>query len=255
VSAPGHAFRVAFACSTDIGVHREENQDSYGVFPGEGRPAPDGRIFIVADGMGGHRGGREASAMAVEVVGGAFAAPPEGDVLSALERAIGDANEAILTEGSANPNLRGMGTTCSVLHLHGDEGRVAHVGDSRIYRITPDAITQLTDDHSRVAEMVRRGLLSDEEARWHPERSLLYRALGVTTGIDVDVAGPFPLRPDERYLLCTDGLVNLVTDDEIRRIVLRNPPADACELLTDLALRRGGHDNITIIIVHLEPAS
>jgi protein phosphatase len=252
-SAP--ALRLTVATRTDIGAHREENQDNFGVYPAADVPAASGRLFMVADGMGGHRGGREASTMAVEVVERAFAAGGEEGMDALLRHAVKNANEAILDASDMHAHLRGMGTTCSVLVLEETRGWTAHVGDSRIYRITAGAIELITDDHSRVAEMVRRGLLSEEEARWHPERSLLYRALGVTPDIEVDTAGPFPLTAGEQYLLCTDGLVNLVNDDEIHAITLRHDPAAACELLTDLAIRRGGYDNITIVIVRLDPAS
>lgn len=246
--------RLTVAAQTDIGAHRDENQDGYGLYPEPEAPAPHGRLYIVADGMGGHRGGREASTIAVEVVRDAFARSAGQAMEELLPSAVEGANERILDESDANPHLRGMGTTCSVLAIRGSVGWTAHVGDSRIYRITNEGIEQITDDHSRVAEMVRRGLMTDDEARWHPERSLLYRALGVSHAVEVDVSGPFPILPGENFLLCTDGLVNHVTDDEIRAVTLKNDPTTACALLTDLAIRRGGYDNITIIIVRVEPA-
>jgi protein phosphatase len=146
-----------------------------------------------------------------------------------------------------------MGTTCSALLLQDNKGIIGHVGDSRIYRIVKNSIEQLTDDHSTVAEMQRRGILTEEEARVHPERSHLYRALGVRPEMEIDVMHDISLGMNELFLLCTDGLVNHVEDDEICRIVLQYRPDGAVRKLVDLANERGGSDNITVEVLHVNP--
>jgi serine/threonine protein phosphatase PrpC len=245
--------RIEYFAYSDIGLVREQNQDSFGIFPSEESAALDdhGRMFIVADGMGGHLGGEVASRMAVEEVGRKFLETRGSDIPEALRSAFAHANACIYHEGSNSEDLLGMGTTCSALVLRGDRGWIAHVGDSRVYRISSDAITQLTEDHSRVAELERQGLLTKEEARLHPARAVITRAMGIWPTVDVDMVEDFELTVNEYYLLCSDGLTNHVEDSELQKIVTAHPPKKACTELTNLALSRGGYDNITVIIVHV----
>ncbi len=243
---------MTFHASTNIGLIRNENQDAYGIFPSganEDRTSR-GKLFVVADGMGGHRGGKVASAIAVEAIGEAYFADHSESVQVSLVNAIQTANESVYSTGMANQELRGMGTTCVAMVVKGLSVFIAHIGDSRAYCLTPENILQLTEDHSAVAEMQRRGLLTAEEARTHPERSVLYRALGTSASVDVDVQPEHIVHEEEWFVLCTDGLTNMIEDSEIHKIVVEKPPRQACSQLIALANDRGGYDNITLIVVH-----
>ncbi len=253
----GNVRTIVFAGSSHAGMVRKDNQDSYGKFP-EGSldlTAPKGQLFIVADGMGGHQAGQKASEMAVHHLADAYFASQETDILSALKAGFGKANEQIFRCSLEHPQYRGMGTTCTALVLKGSRGFIGHVGDSRIYRIGKRKIQQLTKDHSKVAEMVRRGILSKEEARYHPERSHLYRALGTRPAAEVDFTDDIVLDSNKHFLLCSDGLFNHVEERELQRITLSNPPQEACAALIDLANQRGGTDNITVQIIQLSIAT
>jgi len=241
---------LEFGSHTDIGRVREENQDSYGKFSQDtfDLASPKGQLFIVADGMGGHRGGLQASRLTVEAIQQAYFDSGE-DIAESLALAFRAANQRVYSEGNENPALSGMGTTCSALVLSADRGCIAHVGDSRIYRVTQKDIIQLTQDHSTVAELERKGLITRQEARYHPDRSVLYRALGTGPDVEVDLIRDIAIDTDDWFVLCTDGLCNKVNDDEVRNIVLQHTPAEACVLLTGLANERGGQDNITILVV------
>lgn len=244
---------ITFGSKTDIGMVRGENQDAHGKFPPNtlDLSVPKGQLFIVADGMGGHAGGRQASKFAVETIGQSYLSS-SASIPESLKQAFKNANQVIYDFSINNPQFFGMGTTCIALVLQNRSGCIAHIGDSRLYRITKNDIEQLTSDHSKVAEMVRRGIITPEEARSHPERSMLYRAMGVRVGIEFDVMNGIELGSDEYYLMCTDGLTGYVEPQELQEIVLSHPPQGACNMLVDLANRRGGHDNITVQIVHVK---
>jgi len=236
---------------------RKDNQDSLGKFPADSLDlsSPKGQLFIIADGMGGHQAGRKASEMAVHHLAETYLAGADNDILPALQRGFGTANEQIYRCSMENPEYRGMGTTCSALVLKGARGYFGHVGDSRIYRIGKRKIQQLTKDHSKVAELVRRGILSKEEARHHPERSHLYRALGTRPAAEVDFSDDIVLDSSKSFLLCSDGLFNHVEEREIQKIVTAHPPQEACAALIDLANQRGGTDNITVQVIKLTVAT
>ena len=243
--------RVYYAGISDQGMVRPDNQDSFGKFPeGSTDPSsPKGVLFVIADGMGGHKGGKQASSMAVSNISESYFDDENTDVRVSLERAIRKANEAIYNESLENPAYANMGTTCSALVLQGRKGVIGHVGDSRIYRVTKSSIEQLTHDHSTVAEMQRRGILTKEEARAHPERSRLYRALGIREEMEIEMTDNVQLGKGEYYVLCTDGLINHVEEREIQEIVVQYEPEEAVTRLVDLANERGGFDNITVQIV------
>jgi serine/threonine protein phosphatase PrpC len=178
-----------------------------------------------------------------------YASSRSARIIDALAEAFQAANGAIYDFSLNNPMFHGMGTTCIALVLKGDAAYVAHIGDSRLYRSTPSGIEQLTEDHSKVAELVRRGVLTAAEAETHPERSMLYRAMGVQVSIEFDLMNSIDVGANESFLMCTDGLSNLVSDEEMHEIVASHSPQSACEMLIDLANRRGGYDNITVQIV------
>jgi protein phosphatase len=144
-----------------------------------------------------------------------------------------------------------MGTTCVVLAYCGGQAFIGHIGDSRAYLITRDGIRQLTEDHTTVAELQRRGLLTPQQARYHPERSMLYRALGVDPVADIDLQPPMAVRAGQWYLLCTDGLTTMVEDAEIAGIVVSSPPGEACRELIRRAKALGGFDNTTLIVIQV----
>ncbi len=244
---------ITFANLTDIGRVRTENQDAVGKFPADNLDitSPKGQLFIVADGMGGHAGGREASRLAVETVAKTYFDSP-GTIVESLKEAFVAGNKTIYEESLNSPQLRGMGTTCIALVFQKDAAYVAHVGDSRLYRITAKSIEQLTNDHTKVGEMVRRGIISTEEAENHPERSMLYRAMGVSARMDFDVMNGIQLGSDEYYLMCTDGLTGYVGPSELQEVVTTRPPDEACSLLVEYANRRGGLDNITVQIIQVK---
>jgi protein phosphatase len=232
---------------------RKENQDFFGKFPEDNldlAPAK-GQLFVVADGMGGHNAGRDASELAVNILTHYYFTIPNDDIAESLRQAFQGTNEHIYHYGTHSPEHAGMGTTCVALVLQDNHACIGSIGDSRIYRITKRRIQQLTQDHSKVAELVRRGILTKEEAKTHPERSHLYRALGTKPVAEVDVIGNINLKNDEYFLMCTDGLYNHVSDKEMQQLVIANEPEPACRALVELANERGGQDNITVQIIHV----
>ncbi|HEX7707166.1 MAG TPA: Stp1/IreP family PP2C-type Ser/Thr phosphatase [Thermoanaerobaculia bacterium] len=244
---------------TDVGLVRSENQD-FGACTTpleERRSRPGGRLLIVADGMGGHRGGATASKLATETVKSKFLGSDAPDIGSALRESLLSANNRIFSEAQSNPELRGMGTTTSVLAVHQGKGWIGHVGDSRIYLIREGGIRQLTDDHSLVATMMREGLLTPEEAESHPRRNVLQRSMGVAEDVEIDVLGPIDLQVGDMFILCSDGLHGLVKEKELNELSGGDLEAVADELL-QRALSRGAPDNVTLIVARVErrdPAS
>jgi len=231
---------------TDVGRKRTHNEDYYGLF----RFGPDEVLALVADGMGGHASGEVASRLAVEAIQEIYEKERgEKDVLMALKSAFEITNFTILQKSLEKEEWSGMGTTATALVLKGEEVFIGHVGDSRAYLLRDSAISQLTKDHSLVERMVEQGLLNRDEADRHPQRNVIYQTLGVNRDLEPELLGPIPFSPHDTFLLCTDGLSNLVSDQEIMGMVRENPPQKACESLIDLANQRGGHDNITLQIL------
>jgi protein phosphatase len=235
--------QVAIASLSDIGRHRDTNQDFCDVFE-----SPSGsRLLVVADGMGGHRGGATASRIATETIGERFQAGT-GESADILFDAITAANQQVHQQSIDDPELRGMGTTVVAL-LFDAEGLVwvAHVGDSRAYRLHAAGMEQITQDHSVVGEMVRRGLITPEEAEVHPRRNEILRSVGVEEQVDIDVAQVLSA-PGDFFILCSDGLTGLVSDSEIAKVVKAEVPEDAARRLIEMANDSGGLDNITVQI-------
>ncbi len=236
--------KIVTAGLTDVGLVRSNNQDAIGEFTHTDSAL---RLLVVADGMGGHRGGEVASQMAVDTVGDSFresrAAPPE-NLRVALERA----NRAINTASEKDGSLAGMGTTCVAL-LFGRNGKawVAHVGDSRAYRLSAGRLSQLTNDHSVVGELMRMGKITSEQARNHPQRNEILRAIGTQESVSVDLS-PVPVEPGDRFLLCSDGLSTMLSDTKIADVLGREAPEHAARILVDLANEHGGADNISVQI-------
>lgn len=245
-------FVVQAALRTDVGRVRAENQD-FGVFTTtetDGISNPGGQLFLVADGMGGHRGGATASRLAAETVKAQYLGSETSDIATALHEALLRANKRIYSEAQANPDLRGMGTTTSVLALRGSQAWFAHVGDSRIYLVRGEEIQQLTDDHSLVASMVREGLLTPKEAENHPRRNVLQRSMGVAEDVEIDVRGPFEVQHGDVYIICSDGLHGLVKAEEMKEVARLDVERAADEYLKR-SLERGAPDNVTVIVARI----
>ena len=202
----------------------------------------DGRLLVaVADGMGGHAAGEVASALAIESLVDALEGGHD------LAEAFRLANERV-HDKAAEPEKRGMGTTLVAMLLEGDTFRIANVGDSRGYLLTSEGIRQVTEDHSFVAEAIRRGQ-SEEEARASEWRDALTQAIGLDDHVEVDVFGPFPVEPDSAVLLCSDGLYKTLDADDIRAIFVRSGgPRGASQALAAAAFERGSDDNITVAV-------
>ena len=237
---------------TDVGKVRSENQDFGALTTAreEDSGGAGGRLLVVADGMGGHRGGATASRIATETVKAQYLGSETKDVGAALRDALTRANAKVYSESQTNPDLRGMGTTTSALVIRGTDGWFAHVGDSRIYMIRGDAIRQLTEDHSLVATMVREGLLTAAEAENHPRRNVLQRSIGVGEEVEIDVKGPIQLQENDTFVLCSDGLHGLVKENEIKDIA-KLPIQQAANDFVKLALERGAPDNVTVIVARI----
>ena len=251
------AYEIVASVQTDKGCVREINEDSGRlVRPNDARLlAERGLLLVVADGLGGHSAGEVASQMAVDLISRLYY-QSKGDAHAALRDAVAEANRRIFAAAAADDAKRGMGTTCTALAIRGGEASVAHVGDSRCYMVRGGDIYQLTEDHSAVMEMVRHGLISKEEARTHEDKNVILRALGTTPEVEVAMAEPFAVRKGDRLLLCSDGLHDLVTDEEIGQVLAGAEDLHAaCQQLIELAKSRGGHDNITVGIVGVVPAA
>lgn len=228
-----------FAGDSHVGLVRSDNEDAYLVAP---------PLFAVADGLGGHQAGEIASSIAIDTL--LEAAPRTADS-KALGRAVRRANAAVIEAAEVGRGRAGMGTTLTAAMLDGTRLSLAHVGDSRAYLLHFGALEQLSQDHSMVADLVRQGQITAEEARHHPNRSVITRALGSDPNMLVDTFDVEAAAGD-RLLLTTDGLTSMVADDEIARVLAaEHTPQGAVDALIDRALAGGGHDNITAVVVDI----
>ena len=230
---------MAATLRTDIGKLRKQNEDA--AWFDEARA-----VFAVADGMGGHLAGEVASRMAIEAVQ-RMARENERPGIAALREAVACAHETILAHAQDHIECTGMGTTLSVLWLGENYAYIAHVGDSRIYRLREGSLTQITQDHSLVEELVRAGLITREQARTHPRRNIITRALGTHGENEPDLLVT-DVQDGDVFLLCTDGLTGMVPDDEIERTLRDCGIEAAADRLLALALDAGGRDNVTLIL-------
>ena len=239
----------AFAL-TDVGQRRKINQDCVyaSVVPVGNLP----NLFIVADGMGGHKAGDFASRFAVNAVRESIGASPETNPIKLIRDAIELANRGILRESDEHEEMRGMGTTIVVTTIIDRYAYTANVGDSRLY-LLGDTLKQITKDHSLVEEMVRLGEITEAEARNHPDKNIITRAVGATPNVDIDFFD-YKVEPGGMILMCSDGLSNMVEDEDIRRILRRTISIeDKARVLVETANENGGKDNIAVILV--EPDS
>jgi protein phosphatase len=247
---------VRYAALTDVGVKRSHNQDNFGAQPAADPQAwtSGGHVFVVADGMGGHAVGEKASEKAARDIPFIYLKHARDGVIPALRRAFQETNAGIYTVGQQNPEFRGMGTTSTALILRPEGAWFGHVGDSRAYRVRDGVCEQLTFDHSWVWEIARRqGVDPDELGDF--KKNVIIRSLGPDPEVEVDIEGPHPVQPGDAFLLCSDGLTNVVPPEEIGAVVAVLPPDDATRFLINLANVRGGPDNITVLIVRVGEAS
>ncbi len=244
--------KLEFASLSDRGRVRANNEDACGhIVPEDPAELEEkGAVFVVADGMGGHRGGEIASQIAVRTILAFYAAHSDDNRSQALARAFREANQTIISESVADTALFGMGTTCTALAFQGDHVYYAHVGDSRAYILRQGRIAQITHDHSIVGEMVRSGIISDEDARHHPKRNVITKSLGAQQDTVADIpASPLPVEPGDTFLICSDGLTTYLSDEDIADVLATNPPAEACKHLVQMANDQGGRDNITVQVI------
>ena len=232
---------------TNVGRLRSVNQDTVFVSAEPVGPLPN--LFIVADGMGGHNAGDIASKAATQHFCDHLKAVSEGseDILDLLTSAMRVANLAVLAQAGEDTDLSGMGTTLTACCIQEGKCFVIHIGDSRAYLISPDSISQLTHDHSYVYEMVKAGQMTHEEAREHPKRNVITRVLGISQDMTADgyVA---EVKPGSVILLCSDGLSNIVPEEQLRRLVYED---DAAEALVTAAGEGGGTDDISVVIIEI----
>ena len=241
-------MKCSHSARTDVGRHREHNEDDYGV--GEGHQTSElGQLIVVCDGMGGHEAGEIASHMAVEHIITAFYGLRDEDRRVAISLAFESANAAIFNEGTRTNTS--MGTTGVAAVVRDDVCVIANVGDSRAYLIRGNDIRQISRDHSLVNEQITAGTLSAADAEKMFYRHVITRALGHQPEVVVDLFS-FPIERNDRILLATDGLINHVEDAELLSIFGQSSSADAVERLIDLANERGGSDNITAVIVTID---
>jgi protein phosphatase len=240
---------------TDLGLKRELNEDSF---------LADSNIslYIVADGMGGHAGGNIASKMSVNVIRKRVRAARKAGVLFSkdavenespailkmLEESIKEASAKIFDKSDKQPELAGMGTTVTLMLTHGKRAYVAHVGDSRLYRLRSSKLEQLTEDHSLVNEQVKAGFITSEEAQHSRFRNIITRSVGFESEVTADTLS-LVMKPADVFLICSDGLTGMVEDDEIQETIKKARLSQAPARLVDLANRAGGEDNVTVVVM------
>ncbi len=256
----GVRLKALSAGLTDVGRKRSHNEDSYLI-------DEELQLFVVADGMGGHAGGGTASRIAVETIDKelrvvrnsptspfkAQTALQDSPLPDFLRAAVEKACFEIYRAAQEDPRLAGMGTTVISLCVQHEHALFAHVGDSRAYLVRGDLIQQISEDHSLVNEQIKAGMITPDEARHSRYKNIITRSVGFEEEVQVDVMG-IMLEPNDSFILCSDGLANLVEDKEIREVVSSAELKDAPKRLIDLANERGGDDNITVIVVRAVPA-
>jgi protein phosphatase len=240
---------------TDVGLKRGHNEDNYLI-------NEELNLYVVADGMGGHAGGEYASAIAVntceEVVTSLEADgvsidsdDPVEITRHKLSQSIRLAGRRIFEKAKEQPEYHGMGTTVVTVLMRATNAYIAHVGDSRVYLMRDSKIQQVTEDHSLIAEKIRHGLITPEEAKNHKMRNVITRSLGYQEDVEVDLSVR-AIRRGDHFLLCSDGLSGLVEDEEMQNAMLEMRPQAAARMLVELACERGGDDNITVVIARVE---
>ncbi|MBC8590459.1 Stp1/IreP family PP2C-type Ser/Thr phosphatase [Wansuia hejianensis] len=240
---------MEIAALTDVGLARENNQDSF--FASANSEFP---LFIIADGMGGHKAGEKASSMAVDIIKNKFSLmirefDVKKDINLLIKSSIKKANEKIYLKSLERLEYQGMGTTITLAYILDNYIYIGNVGDSRAYYISKDEILQITEDHSLVNELVKNGSITNEEAKTHPQKNVITRAVGTSNNVKIDTY-KYKYEMGDFLLLCSDGLTNMVDEMEILNIINgSNSLVDACQRLISMAKNNGGFDNITVVAI------
>jgi PPM family protein phosphatase len=256
ISAPAE-LRVrpiaTVACKTDLGRVRENNEDKFEFYVPEDAAmvAARGSVYVVCDGMGGHAAGQIASELAAKTFIDVYLNHPSSEPEAAMRAGVAAANRFVCDVGKAVPSRRGMGTTLSALILLQDTAYTVQVGDSRVYRLREGELQQLTLDHTWVDEALRNGLLRPEDAENHAYKHVLTRAIGTEGVVEPDIER-HDLQEGDQFLLCSDGLINHVLDDQLRETMLGFSPGEAVWRLVGQALVGGGSDNCTVMLVRVD---
>lgn len=233
---------MEYVALTDVGMKRQNNEDSYIV-----NVANEDKIFIVADGMGGHNAGEIASLEACRITE-SYVLEGKGDIDSILREGVIKANRDIYVRAAENTSMNGMGTTIDVCVMRDGKLHIAHVGDSRVYIVNENSIRRITKDHSIVGMMLEEGSITEEEARVHPQRNYITRAVGSSVNIDVDIICE-EIHSGEWVLMCTDGLTNMIEKSQLHQIITgADNVDDGARELVRRAKENGGDDNITVIL-------
>ncbi|MCP5102999.1 MAG: Stp1/IreP family PP2C-type Ser/Thr phosphatase [bacterium] len=243
-------MKITYFGKSDKGKLRKANEDFFACQ----KLSNSEYLFVVADGMGGHQAGDVASRLGTTTFVRRFRELREvkTEMTQALKLSITEANNAILQKASDDLKKRGMGTTFSAVAVTNMKAYFVHVGDSRIYIIRNNQILRLTTDHTFVEKMVEEGRLTEDEARDHPQKNILYMSLGARQSFSPEISESFDLKEGDIFILCSDGLNNMVPDDYIKDYVMEHPPKKAVEKLIKLANDNGGIDNITLLVARIE---
>jgi len=230
-------------CS-DVGKAREKNEDYFGSFSGS-----FGSLLLVCDGMGGHKGGEIASRLAVETISTYFEKLNDSyNISEEINKSLEAANTSIILKAKEDPELTDMGSTVVLVLVKNGLAYYASLGDSRIYKIRDGAIQQITKDNSLVQQMVDSNIITEDEAKVHPKKNVITKALGTNDELEPEIYEPFKLQVNDNLILCSDGLTTHVDEEEILELSKNYPPQEAAQKLVDLANERGGTDNITVLI-------
>jgi protein phosphatase len=246
-------FALEYAQLSDLGMRRLNNQDSLAVVVTDdaAKWSSRGHLMIIADGMGAHAAGELASKLAVDNISHAYFKLRDLQPPAALRQAIRDTNALIYARGQSNIGFQGMGTTCSCLVLLPQGALVAHVGDSRVYRLRDRRLAQLTFDHSLVWEMAAAGHMDQDDVPSYIPKNVITRSLGPHENVNVDLEGLFDVAQGDVFLLCSDGLSGQISDAEIGALLHALKPEEAVQTLVDLANLRGGPDNISVVVARV----
>jgi len=237
-------FKIEIGNHSDVGRVREINEDYFGSFHGN-----YGELLIVCDGMGGHKGGEIASRLSVESIRSHFESLNNSfNPVKELKASIQSANNNLIDTAKGDPALNEMGSTVVITLLQDDKAYIANLGDSRIYMCRDGTIKQLTKDHSLVQQMVDSRMISQEEAKHHPQKNVITRSLGIGLLTEPEVSDEIKIKEGDIFILCSDGLTTFVNENEVLKIVSNDSVQDAANKLVDLANARGGEDNITVQI-------
>lgn len=243
---------MTIGAKSDIGKIRENNEDTFYVSKDIKVP-----LYLVADGMGGHKAGEIASSMAIDIIEKNFTnlknkSIDEDKIIKLIKKSIEEANTKIYLKSIGNKQLKGMGTTITLAYILKNKIYLGHVGDSRAYLIKDEDIYQITEDHSFVNELLKSGSITKEEAKTHPKKNMITRAVGSSSIIEMDLMVK-KYDKNDILILCSDGLTNMVTDSEILETLKSEYDVQkSCEILVDLANDNGGRDNITVVAIKLD---